>query len=144
MEKHRFVADYRLEEQVGHMLRRANQRHTAIFHQGLNNHHMTPTQFAALIKIGDEKEVSQNQLGRLTAMDPATILGVVKRLRDRKLVAARPDPQDRRRSLWRLTDEGQHLLADLVPMAKRISQDTLAPLANDERRLFLDLLGKLS
>ncbi len=144
MEKTRFAAGYRLEDQVGHLLRRANQRHAAIFFKWLNNRQLTPTQFAALIKIGDENKVSQNRLGRLTAMDPATIFGVVKRLRARDLVAARPDPRDRRRSLWRLSDDGRRLLEDLVPMAQRISQDTLSPLAPGERKLFLELLGKLT
>ena len=58
---------YRLEDQVGHLLRRANQRHAAIFFDGLGQK-LTPMQFAVLIKIGDEGEVSQNLLGRLAAM----------------------------------------------------------------------------
>ena len=36
---------------------------------------VTPTQFAALAKLDDAGPVSQNELGRLTAMDPATIWG---------------------------------------------------------------------
>jgi DNA-binding MarR family transcriptional regulator len=125
-------------------LRRANQRHAAIFFEGLGDQQLTPTQFAALVKIGDAREISQNRLGRLTAMDPATIWGVVKRLRARELVATRPDPRDRRRSLWRLSDTGRRALEDAVPMAKRITRDTLAPLARGERRRFLELLRKLS
>ena len=55
-------------------------------------HGLTPTQFAALAKISDENEVSQNQLGRLTAMDPATMKGVIDRLRGRSLIVSKPDP----------------------------------------------------
>lgn len=142
--KARIVDDYALEDQVGHLLRRANQRHAAIFFNGLNEHQLTPTQFAALVKIGDEGEVSQNRLGRLTSMDPATILGVVKRLRERDLIDARADPDDGRRSLWRLSDRGRQLLLQAIPRAKDISRDTLAPLDLSERVLFLDLLRKLS
>ncbi len=140
----RLVPGYVLEDQAGHLLRRANQRHGAIFFEGLGDHNLTPTQFAALVKIGDAREVSQNRLGRLTAMDPATILGVVKRLRGRKLVDARPDPRDRRRSLWRLSKQGLRLLEKAVPMAKRITRKTLAPLDSGEQRIFLELLRKLS
>jgi len=140
----RFMPDYVLEDQVGHLLRRANQRHAAIFFNGLNDHQLTPTQFAALVKVGDEQEVSQNQLGRLTAMDQATIFGVVKRLRERGLVDARPDPGDARRSLLRLSAAGKCALEDAVPMAKQITMDTLAPLAAGERRTLLKLLRKLS
>ena len=135
---------YILEDQVGHILRRANQRHAAIFFEGLGDRQLTPMQFAALAKIGDEGEVSQNQLGRLTAMDPATILGVVKRLRERKLILARPDPDDRRRSLWSLSATGEKLLADAVPAAQAITDKTLEPLSKAERKAFLDLLRKLA
>jgi DNA-binding MarR family transcriptional regulator len=135
---------YKLEDQVGHLLRRANQRHTSIFFDGLNDQKLTPTQFAALIKIGDEEEVSQNRLGRLTAMDPATILGVVKRLQERKLIDAHPDPVDRRRSLWRLSAAGQRLLEEVLPIAAQITRHTLAPLDSGERRVLLELLRKLS
>jgi DNA-binding MarR family transcriptional regulator len=136
--------DYVLGDQVGHLLRRANQRHTAIFFEGLNDHQLTPTQFAALAKIGDEGEVSQNRLGRLTAMDPATILGVVKRLRDRALIAAKADPTDARRSLWRLSEAGRQLLLQAIPRARDMSRDTLAPLDRAEQETFLKLLRKLA
>lgn len=138
------VEDYILGDQVGHLLRRANQRHAAIFFEGLNDQQLTPTQFAALAKIGDEGEVSQNRLGRLTAMDPATILGVVKRLRDRALIAAKADPTDARRSLWRLSELGRQLHLQAIPRAKDISRDTLAPLDRAEQKIFLKLLRKLA
>ena len=140
----RVAEAYALEGQVGHLLRRANQRHTAIFFDALNEQNLTPTQFAALVKIGDETDVSQNRLGRLTAMDPATILGVVKRLQERDLVSARPDPDDGRRSLWSLSKTGKTLLAEVLPIAAQISQTTLAPLNAGEQRKFLELLRKLS
>ena len=138
------VEGYALEEQVGHLLRRANQRHAAIFFDGLNDHQLTPTQFAALVKTGDEGKVSQNRLGRLTAMDPATILGVVKRLRERDLIDAKADPTDGRRSLWHLTDAGRRLLMHAIPHAEAITQETLAPLTPAEQAAFLKLLRKLA
>ena len=41
---------------------------------------VTTTQFAALAKLAEQGPLSQNQLGRATAMDAATIKGVVGRL----------------------------------------------------------------
>ena len=137
-------AGYRLEEQVGHLLRRANQRHAAIFFEGLNDQQLTPMQFAVLVKIGDEKEVSQNRLGRLAAMDPATVQGVVRRLSQRDLIDARPDPEDRRRSLWRLSAAGEELINAVIPAAEAITAKTLEPLTSAERKTFLNLLRKLT
>jgi MarR family transcriptional regulator, lower aerobic nicotinate degradation pathway regulator len=135
--------DYRLEEQVGHLMRRAHQRHTAIFQDGIEALQLTPTQFAALAKIRDLGEVSQNQLGRLTAMDPATIQGVIQRLDARKLIDRQPDPNDRRCTVLRLTSAGSALIAEAIDRARRITEATLAPLSAAERQTFLALLRKL-
>ena len=134
---------YRLEDQVGHLLRRANQRHAAIFFDGLGRK-LTPMQFAVLVKIGDKGEVSQNLLGRLAAMDPATVQGVVRRLRERGLIDAQPDPEDRRRSLWRLSDTGKVLIQETLSDAEAITGRTLEPLDSKERATFLRLLRKLA
>jgi DNA-binding MarR family transcriptional regulator len=135
--------DYVLEEQVGFLLRRAQQRHTSIFAARIGRHQLTPTQFAALAKIHDEGIVSQNRLGRLTAMDPATMQGVIARLFDRGFIARAPDPKDRRRSLLRLTPEGQSAFNDAAANGKTISRETLSPLDARERTAFLRLLAKL-
>ena len=57
---------------------------------------LTPTQFAALSKTVALGKVTQNHLGRLVAMDPATIQGVVRRLTARGLLVRTRDPMDRR------------------------------------------------
>ena len=135
--------DYKLEEQVGFLLRRAQQRHTAIFAARIGQHQLTPTQFAALAKIYDEGTVSQNKLGRLTAMDPATMQGVIARLLDRGFIARAADPDDRRRAILRLTAEGRAAFAEAAQNGKQISKETLAPLDARERAAFLRLLAKL-
>jgi DNA-binding MarR family transcriptional regulator len=104
---------------------------------------LTPTQFAALAKIHDEGTVSQNKLGRLTAMDPATMQGVIARLLDRGFITRAPDTKDRRRTLLRLTAEGRAAFTDAAPNGKLISKETLAPLDARERAAFLRLLAKL-
>ncbi len=135
---------YRLDKQVGHLLRRANQRHLAIFQELIGDPQVTATQFAAMVKLRDETELSQNHLGRLTAMDPATIQGVIRRLMDRDLIASRSDPNDKRRTLLRLTGDGAALVDRLVANGEHISSTTLSPLNERERETFLTLLARLS
>ena len=108
---------YALEQHVNHLLRKVSQRASEIFSYVMADFDVTPTQFAALTKLYDEGEASQNVLGRLTAMDPATILGVVARLKRRGLVESRLDPNDGRRILLRLSDEGAALVADMRRVA---------------------------
>jgi len=135
---------YRLEDQVGHVLRRAHQRASAIFQEHIGDPNVTPTQFAALVKLHDEGQLSQNHLGRLTAMDRATIQGVTRRLVRRALVAVEPDPGDKRRKLLRLTPAGAALVRRLVRGGWAVSDATLAPLTAAERRAFMALLDKIT
>jgi len=133
---------YVLDEQVGFMLRQVWQRHSAIFSRDIGTN-LTPTQWAALSKLAETGPCSQNQLGRLTAMDVATIKGVIDRLTARGLTETSQDPEDGRRLLVSLTRAGQQLAEKLAPNAIAITRETLAPLDAKERELLMALLNKL-
>jgi DNA-binding MarR family transcriptional regulator len=137
------AGEYVLEDQVGHLLRRAHQRASAIFQEYMAEG-LTPQQYAALIKVRDFGSVSQNRLGRAVAMDPATSQGVVQRLVAKHLIQREGDPQDRRRSMLSLTPLGEELAKKLVPMGQKITAETLAPLSKAEQAAFLKLLNKLT
>ena len=138
-------SEYIVEDQVGHLLRRAHQRATAIFLAELGEKFsVTPTQYAALVKLHDLGEISQNQLGRLTAMDPATIQGVIKRLEERRLIERAGDPEDKRRTTLRLSEAGEALVVAMIPSGIGVSEATLTPLDAEERRVFLALLRRLA
>jgi MarR family transcriptional regulator, lower aerobic nicotinate degradation pathway regulator len=133
---------YVLDEQVGFILRQVWQRHSAIFSREIGTN-LTPTQWAALSKLVETGPCSQNQLGRLTAMDVATIKGVIDRLTARGLTETSQDPEDGRRLLVSLTRAGQQLAEKLAPNAIAITRETLAPLDAKERETLMTLLHKL-
>ncbi|MEW6642340.1 MAG: MarR family winged helix-turn-helix transcriptional regulator [Pseudomonadota bacterium] len=133
---------YVLEEQIGFMLRQVSQRHSTIFAEQIGGG-LTPTQWAAVVKLLEVGPISQNQLGRLTAMDVATIKGVIDRLTARGLTETGADPEDGRRLLVRLTKAGQLAAEKALPNAIAISDTTLAPLSAKERETLLELLAKL-
>ncbi|MEZ5670705.1 MAG: MarR family transcriptional regulator [Alphaproteobacteria bacterium] len=138
----RAVDAYRLDDQVGFLLRLANQRHTTLFAERMIGE-LTPTQFAALARLHEAGALSQNELGRMTAMDAATIKGVVDRLRERELVASAPDASDRRRLSLTLTERGRRLARAAIPVAARITAETLQPLPPADRARFVALLARL-
>ncbi len=134
---------YSLDAQVGYLLRRASQRHAALFQDGIPRG-LTPTQFAALVRLAEVGPCSQNQLGRLASMDVATIKGVVERLRDKGLVLLRQDPDDRRRTLVSLSPAAESMVPELHAAGQAISRATLAPLSASDAERLLVLLGKLT
>src|SRR5580698_7466045 len=134
---------YVLDEQVGFALRQAQQRHTTIFAAKMVDD-LTPTQWAALAKLREVGDCSQNHLGRLTAMDAATIKGVVDRLTGRGFTMVRPDPGDVRRIVVALTPLGSDLHDRPAPIAALITEKTLEPLGEDERSTLVDLLRRMA
>lgn len=135
------AATYRLEGQIGFLLRLANQKHLEIFAQRIPD--LTPTQLAVLTKLRDEGRISQNHLGRLVAMDAATTKGVVDRLRSKGLIESTPSLTDKRRLEIRLSDAGRELIVKRVEDALEVSELTLANLTAREAERLLALLRKL-
>lgn len=134
---------YRLEDQVGFALRRAHQRATGIFNAVMAEFDVTPTQFAALAKLYDLGPVSQNELGRHTAMDPATIWGVVSRLIKRGYVVQATHPDDARLVMLDLSETGRAETAAMRRRAADVSRKTLAGFTARETQTLLALLQRI-
>ena len=134
---------YVLDDQVGFVLRQAQQRHTTIFATEMIED-LTPTQWAALAKLRELGACSQNHLGRRTAMDAATIKGVIDRLTARGFTATGPDPRHARRLLVALTPAGLDLYERAAPIAALVTQKTLEPLDAYERSALVALLRRLA
>ncbi len=136
------VDGYVLGEQIGFILRRATQRHKGIF-ADLIDPPLTVTQFAAMAKLYELESCTQNRLGRHTALDAATIKGVVDRLTSRGFTRTWPDPTDARRFLVGLTDEGLEVIRRAIPLGVEITESTLEPLDQVERKTLIALLEKI-
>jgi DNA-binding MarR family transcriptional regulator len=76
-------------------------------------------------------------------MDAATIKGVIDRLVARRLVTVRADEADARRLLVDLTPVGAEVYARAEGVAREITEQTLAPLDEEERRAMVALLRRL-
>lgn len=137
------LSGYSLDESVGHLLRRAHQRHASLFQDRGAVGGLTSTQFATLLKLGELSRATQNALGRAVALDPATIQGVVGRLRDRGLVDVARDPLDRRTVVLSLAPAGEAVLAEAVVQGRRANEQLLTPLTGEERRTLIRLLRRL-
>jgi DNA-binding MarR family transcriptional regulator len=140
----RFEPAYRLEDQVGFLLRRAYQRASSNLVDRIGPHDLTAPQFATLARLYERGTLSQNLLGRLVAMEPANIRDVVLRLKKRRLVMTRRDPDDGRLILVSLTPSGRSLVEELLPIEIECTAKTLAALNANERRLLYELLGRLA
>ena len=133
---------YRLDDQIGYVLRRVTQRHLAIFAAAIPE--VTTTQFAVMARLAEVGPLSQNHLGRATAMDAATIKGVVDRLAKLGFVETAADPDDRRRLTVSLSKAGAEIVSAKVATALQVSAETLAPLTADEAAILKSMLMRLT
>jgi DNA-binding MarR family transcriptional regulator len=137
------ASGYDLASHPAHMIRRAHQRATFYFQQVMNGKDLTPTQQAALATLLKHGELSQNHLGRLTAMDPSTISLVVRKLLANGLIERRGSRNDQRLAMLRLTDAGVRYSIDCLAESMEVARRVLAPLTPSEQRTLLDLLHKI-
>lgn len=136
--------DYDVTEQIGHLLRRATQRHTAIFQQHIGDSQLTAIQFVTLCALYDKGPSSQIELVEATAVDQATIRGIINRLKDRGLILISTSLEDKRKVIIGLSSEGKKLIEQTIPRAHHISQLTLEKLNAAEQIAIIYLLKKMS
>ncbi|PAU75175.1 MarR family winged helix-turn-helix transcriptional regulator [Halomonas salipaludis] len=135
---------YDFSQQVGHLLRKAYQRHTAIFQRHSYDKQLTAIQFVTLCTVMERGASSLTEIVNATAIDPATIRGVIKRLKAREWITLTTDPGDQRKVMVVITEAGETLVENMVPIAKQISDQTMSNLNPAERIALLHLLEKMN
>jgi MarR family transcriptional regulator, lower aerobic nicotinate degradation pathway regulator len=95
---------------------------------------------AALQELGP---ASQAALGRRTEIDRSDVVAAVNELAGRGFVKREADPGDRRRNVVSITPAGRARLRRLERVVAKVQDELLAPLSSRERRLLIDLLGRV-
>lgn len=134
---------YIFSEQVGFLLRRAYQRHLAIFQANSCDDQLTSVQFSTLCALRDSGPQSQGELVKATGVDQATIRGIIERLKARGLVALSKDSDDGRKVIVSLTSDGSDLLGKMIPHAREITEQTFGALNPAERTALLFTLQRM-
>jgi MarR family transcriptional regulator, lower aerobic nicotinate degradation pathway regulator len=124
---------YLVTDQIGYLLRRAYQRHLALFQANASDPQITSVQFTALCALRDGGPQSQTELVRATFIDQATIRGILERLKSRGLLSISKDLGDARKVIYSLTAQGDKILRAMIPAAMQTSEDTFGNLNPAER-----------
>lgn len=132
-----------LEDLPGFHIRRLQQIAVAIFLEETEPYGITPVQFAALSAIHREPGLDQRTLAGRIGYDTSTLGSVIDRLEARGLVLRSNSPTDRRVRLLHVTPEGQHMLSQLVPNVQQAQEKMLAPLAEEQRDIFMGMIRQL-
>jgi DNA-binding MarR family transcriptional regulator len=121
-----------LSTHPGHLARRLQQAHHLLWNTMVSE------------EIVSEPGLDQRTVGERVGLDRSTIAEVISRLSRRGLLDKVRDPQDGRRFLLRLTDDGTRTHRKLSVRTARMNQVFLAPLTAEEQTVFFDLLQRVS
>ncbi|MDX2698567.1 MarR family winged helix-turn-helix transcriptional regulator, partial [Streptomyces ipomoeae] len=132
-----------LSTHPGHLARRLQQAHYLLWNVMVSEE-ITSPQFAVLNTLVDEPGLDQRTVGERVGLDRSTMSEVISRLGRRGLLDKVRDPQDGRRSLLRLTEEGVRTHRKLTVRTARMNQMFLAPLSAEEQRVFFGLIQRVA
>jgi DNA-binding MarR family transcriptional regulator len=100
-------------------------------------------EWRVLATLGGYPDSSAREVAQRTAMDKVAVSRAVSNLMDQGRVSSAIDSGDRRRTLLRLSADGEALLARIVPLAHAYESRLLETLSVEERVQFESLLHKL-
>ena len=128
---------------TGYLLSRSAQQCRSYFDSlveplGIHGRH-----FSVLAVLGEEKPLSQVEMGERLGIDRNTMTLLLDDLEKKELVKRERDPRDRRAHCVTLTDAGREVLVKSTEFAKRTNDEVFAPLSSEERQQLHSLLSRL-
>jgi MarR family transcriptional regulator for hemolysin len=120
------------------------------------SHNLTTEMTAALEDVGISPrahavlttaltgEHTQIEIARLVGLDKTTMVVTVDELEAAGLAERRPSSTDRRARVIAVTGAGERSVKAADKVLERVRDDVLSALEPDERRIFLESLGRLA
>lgn len=93
--------------------------------------------------LGDAGPLTQRELTRLTYMDKVAVNRACRVLEERKLAYRRPNEQDGRSHHLELTEEGQRMRDEIMPLALEMERRLFSSFTREEVEQFRSLLERV-
>jgi DNA-binding MarR family transcriptional regulator len=100
--------------------------------------------YSVLAILAEGVRETQATIADALTLDPSRLVALLDSLEHRGLVVRQRDPHDRRRHVVSITDAGKHELSRLRAMVKRLEDEFFAPLDDESRKAFHEMLLRLA
>lgn len=110
----------------------------------LKRFNVTSSQFIYLIGLYRKEGQTQEHLANHFFIDKGTVARGVKKLEDNGFICRRTDPENRRRYLLYLTEDGMALMPDIINIIKDWENSINEDLSKAEKEQINELLKKLT
>lgn len=105
---------------------------------------MSTSEWRVMAVLGQEKDLSAEEVCTKTEMDKVTVSRAVTKLLDKKYLVRKFSDEDRRRSMLRLSRSGYAVYVRIVPLARAYEEQLISGFSRHEQRQFDELLEKLN
>jgi MarR family transcriptional regulator, lower aerobic nicotinate degradation pathway regulator len=99
-----------------------------------------PYHYAVLATLAKGERETQGAIADALDYDRGQLVGILDELEEQGLVERRRDPEDRRRQVVVMTAEGKKALTKMRALAKRLDDEFLASLTQEQRVVLQQLL----
>jgi DNA-binding MarR family transcriptional regulator len=129
---------------IGSHLRRAELAVFERFQRIVADFGITPSEFGVMLLIHENSGLSQSDLGKAIKADRSTIVALIDRFEERKLVVREDSPFDRRSHALRLTEAGQKMMNALIPRVHEHERAIAAKLTRADQAQLIELLSRIA
>jgi DNA-binding MarR family transcriptional regulator len=113
------------------------------FTEALEPYGVRPRHVAALIELRDHGELTQQSLCGQLHLDPTNLVAILNELEERGYAARRRDPEDRRRHLVEVSDQGMAVIDKVSEVMDGVEEELLAGLEPTEREQLEGILTSI-
>lgn len=134
---------FQLEDCIFFQLAKASQLGTRFWASRVSEYNITPSQAMVVNFLGHEDRITARDLALRTALDRATLTGVIDRLETAGYLKRMPHPEDRRAQLIALTEQGKELAGKIFARVIEANREFLKTLDEGEQEMLKKLLARL-
>jgi DNA-binding MarR family transcriptional regulator len=103
-----------------------------------------PYHYAILALLDEGKRDTQGAIADALGYDRGQLVGLLDEMEESGLVERQRDPDDRRRQIVQMTALGRKTFVELTALTRRLDDEFLAPLDDEQRRELHALLRTLA
>lgn len=104
---------------------------------------LTIPEWRVMALLGRFQPISSNEIVKRGAMDKAKVSRAVARLDRKGMIIKETDPNDNRLLLLNLSDEGEKLFRQIVPLAREWEKELLQGFSEEEIAIFHQYLTRI-
>lgn len=114
------------------------------YESNLNDNDLTLKEFSVLLRIRFQGVATQHDLVKLFKVSGAYIAKLLRKFEDHGYIARKEDPENRRKKLVKMTDEGIKKTDEIIEVIQNWEDKVTASISEDEIKTLKEILFKIT